>query len=558
MFSTRRDLKNACLEILSLAAHLNAPNDRMAVYCMAEPEGSINSKLSDACELYPLQPLDIRILARQLKRVPKQQSFSAPNLRGALLRATNALNTFNGISSPKIHVSRDIVVLSPISIDIAACTRGIDPSIQIHLFNPGTVPYIGASRAESHSTSYFPSAESVGQDSETLESPQHASNSCRSIGWVLDSAQCISGHCHQHGSHSLGDVVTHCRAQPRSGCITNISISFESRPNGLIENILGCLEYPVLFPGQVISVMVQVRLKTLKPLLSWRDPPAPLFEHSSGYSMSEAISDIEMTLGEHLSELFDVQVRYDHSLFPDNTQLLAHETCWLRRTLSPRQSRSENVLVRKRPQFRSSVQKQLALCLASLESPEDALDSLEFMSTSKRATASCLRLIEALKITLRHRIQFLANGSNSSQPSPGQRSGSWSPTPLSPGCRLSLLETNTQDRINELEETLRPSSESPATVIRRRMAATPDVEASNETARKIWQHIRKTSRPERELLYEQTGNTELQEHTVRHIEEIKKAVMKNQRKISAETLISLARDIRHVSRGVSDVDGVDE
>jgi hypothetical protein len=559
MFATRGDLKNACLEILTLAAQLKVSGDMMAVFCMADLDNSRDHRLSDSCEIYSLQPPNIRILARKLKQISRQQPQSASNPRGAILHAVEVLSKLSGISD----IARDIIVISPNQMDTIACCKDIGPSFRTHLFNPGTVPYGDVSHVDYDQQSYHPSVELMSGENSMRGSPSLYPDLSTSIGWVLDAAQCITGHCRKHQSHSLQDVIAYCRAQPHSGSISNLSISFQPRPDAVLENILGNLEHPILFPGQVISLMVQVRLKSLKPLLSRNDSPASS-ENSCARSISEAISDLEMTMGEHLSELFDVQVRYEHSLFPGNTQLLAHDTCWLRRILSTRQKRSnkdlQDSVVRERVHVRSSVQKQLALCLANLENPREALESLEAMFRSKRVTTSCLELIETIKGTLKYRndLSALEDGSYG-QPSPNCGSTLLSPMlPLSPYHHLSPYEAERQDRVSEIERRFKHSSESPATVVRRNVAAMPEVDASNEAARKIWQHIRKTSRPKKELAEERTGYVEAQEHSLRHIEEIKKTVLRNQRKMSAETLKSLARDIRHVSGDLGDGDEVDD
>jgi hypothetical protein len=562
MLSMQGDLKIGCLEVLNLAARLRVSGDMMAVYCVAALGHLQDGKVTSSCELHPLQAPDIRSLARRLKQIPKQHLTSPPDLRGALLHAIKDLSALDGLAGPTIpDIARDIIVISSNPADVVVPSLGIDPSFRIHLFNPGTIPYTAISYEDYFLTGSVLFSESTSGNEETYDLPSQIIEPRTSTGWVLDSAKCISGHCHKHRSHSLEDVLAYCRTQPQSGSISNISISFQARPDAVIENILGDLDYPILSPGQVISLMVQVRLRALRPPFLRSHSPTS-FGQSLPLSVSEAISDLEMTLGEQLSELFDVQVRYNHSLFPENTQLLANETCWLPRTLSPRRKHlDQDDLVHEHVQVRSSVQKQLALCLANLKNPEEAMESLEAMSCSNRATASCLKLIEKLREALRHRIGILASDTGSEgHTSLGHRSPPLSPMlPLSlPSRGLSPLEVETQHRIHELEKLRRPSYESPVTVVRRKLAPTPDIEASNETARKIWQHIRKTSKPEGEFSQERLEARKKEEPTVRHIEEIKKTVLRNQRKMSAETLRSLARDIRHVSRGLGHFDEVDD
>jgi hypothetical protein len=267
--------------------------------------------------------------------------------------------------------------------------------------------------------------------------------------YAVDSSPCLPDLCCTHCPNSLESVTAHRTTSLGLGVVSGISISFQPRPDGVIKDVLGSTEYSGLLPGQTISLMVRVKLTSLAALLphqySLNSPTQSISD-----SINEAISDLEMTLGEHLSELFDVQVRYTHSLFPHNTRLLVQETCWLRQILSP-------------------------------PSPFRGL---------------------------------LATGS-----------------PI-------------QDHFNEIERSCRPSSDSPATVVHRRTEGRPDEE--DEIARKIWQQIRKTSRPDNQPVSEHDEET-VRVHIDPHIQEVRKTVQKNQRKMSVDTLRSLARDIRHVS-----------
>jgi hypothetical protein len=541
MYSTPGDLKNACLETLSLAARLQTVGDTITVICTANPNSSKEEEDSPGCYvLYSLQPPDLRKLAKKLKELPKQSSTKSPNFRASLLRASQGMCALDGLPGDIISdIRTDIIVISPTMMDLAAFAHEIDPSFRIHLFNPGVVPYNDIPLRKYVSRRAVPYIKS---QQETADCWSQFSEPNVKIGWVLDAAQCISGECRKHKSHSLRDIIIHSRAQAHSGAITGLSVSLHSRPDAVIEKILGNLQYPFIHPGQTASLMVKVKLQPLSPPAS-RGQSSTLSADLSTFSFSETISNLEISLGEYLSELFDVKVCYYHSLFPGNTQLVAQETCWLRRVTSSRLEETGEIGSR----FSTSVQKQLALCITSTEVPEEALESLEDLSTSGRATSSCLKIIEALRETLNQRLELSTNGIES---------GTGEITEILAYSWLSVLALSSSDpaQLNveaqertDFDRQRKPSPETPATVIRRRVVKTSDLDIMNEEARKNWKHIRKTSKPENEIAPKRNASEDRTEQCELHIEQIKRTVQKNQRRMSMDTLRSLARDIRHVS-----------
>jgi hypothetical protein len=244
---------------------------------------------------------------------------------------------------------------------------------------------------------------------------------------------------------------------------------------------------------------------------------------------------LELTLGEHLSELFRVQVRYSHSMFPENTTLVAQESCWLRRTVKRRVAPGDDG--RSKSVFECVVQRQLALSLASLRPPINALNAIEIEFDGKPVPIYCSKFVEAVKRRLRHRILQ-------------------SPARLDPNLAIEndSYEAESRDFIDEGQRGELDTDDSPATVLRRRTVYTPDMEL-HDTARRIWQHIRKTSKPEREICDEIEPDLARAQESAARIEEIRRMALRNKRKMSTETLKSLARDYTGFS---SELGGVDE
>jgi len=118
---------------------------------------------------------------------------------------------------------------------------------------------------------------------------------------------------------------------------------------------------------------------------------------------------------------------------------------------------------------------------------------------------------------------------------------------------MKSYEAEMQDFVDERYRPELAADDSPATVVRRRIMHTPENE-SHDTARRIWRHIRKSSKPEREIRNELGRGDAIANESDAHIEEIRKMVLRNRRKMSTETLKSLARDYRHFSNELGDVD----
>jgi hypothetical protein len=399
------------------------------------------------------------------------------------------------------------------------------------------------------------------QESEKRSENLLQPSSTASLVWILDAARCISEDCKVHRSHSLEDIVLHSKARANAGTIRDVSVSIESGPDGVVEIIDGPLDFPTLLPGQMLSLLVKIKLKSLSPRLSYQERPT--IKEYSQRSISSAISELELTLGEHLSELFRVQVRYSHSFFPDNTRLVAEESCWLRRTLAPRRSiysgETQGDKNCSQSRFDCLVQKQLAICLSTGPVPLNALQRLEAEFSSKLVPGSCLKFVEAVKRRLRHRANQFPTHISMRLARSTENMPFWQPmAALSPSYELEPYEIELREMAEEQEQVRRPSPDSPATVIRRRPLQNSEAEVSHEEAQKIWRHIRKTSKPEREILEDSDASKIMLDDSDLQIEEIRMAALRNNRKMSTETLRSLAMDIRRVSGHLEDVDELDD
>lgn len=526
--STMKDIEKATLEIIGLSERLHEHVDRLGVFCTAFAPLSADES-PDCCVFSLSKPLDREQLSNRLKGVAKQSQHGY-HLESALSQASQALRKLDEVQAPTVR--RDIIVISPHPVGLANYIGHLHDTINVHLFNPGLVPFGILDHLPCHeSQSDARSIDSYSYIARSHDRDESSIGEVSVTGWVIDATTCVSRGCNIHGSHSLYDVVAHAKAQANTGSVTNVGISITPGANvSSIVKIVGKLDYSAILPGQIISIPVKVRLKSLACRLS--HVPLPL---SPRRSVTEAITDLELTLGEHLSELFRVQVRYSHSMFPENTTLVAQESCWLRRTLKRRVARGDDT--RRESVYECLVQRQLALSLAGHGRPIDALDALETEFDGKPVPPYCSKFVGAVKDRLRHRIS-----QSTFQPASVDDKEDYS------------YEAQLQDFVGGRERQELDTDDSPATVVRRRIVYSPDIEL-HDTARRIWQHIRKTSKPEREICNEFEPEELAGQVSNARMEEIRRMAMKNKRKVSTETLRSLARDYTRFS---TELGGVDE
>ncbi|QDS67915.1 hypothetical protein FKW77_008507 [Venturia effusa] len=525
--STMKDIEKAILEIIGLAGQFQPHLDRLGVYCTAFSTLSTDES-PDCCVISLSQPLDRERLSKRLRCVAKQSQHGY-HLEAALSQATQALRELDDMQAPAVR--RDIIVISPNPVGLAGYTESLDESVSIHIFNPGLVPF-GSLDDYGHPRSQLDTLSNEGRWYGTYAADkEHYVEGTNRAGWVIDATTCVSRGCNIHGSHSLSDVVAHAKAQTNTGSITTVSISITPGTDvSSIVEVVGKLEYSMLRPGQIISIPIKVQLKSLACRLSH----VP-FALTPRRSVTEAITDLELTLGEHLNELFQVQVRYSHTMFPENTTLVAQESCWLRRTLTHRVARGDDA--RRETVYECMVQRQLALSLASHRPPTDALNALEQEFDSKPVPPYCSKFVEAVKDRLRHRIDRSL----------------YRPRSVVDAEDDSYV-AHLQEFVDERERQELDTEHSPATVVRRRIVHTPDMEL-HDTARRIWQHIRKTSKSEREMCNEMEPSEVRTQVSDARMEQIRKMALKNRRKMSTETLKSLALDY---SRFSAELGGVDE
>jgi len=330
-FVSEQCLESACSQIMHLAKCLQHPADRIALFttvCRHEPD---SQQSSGACQLYPLGSPRLEALERELQLIlepSRHTMLSNPSFPEALVAAQNALvladERYDRTSG------RSIVIFTPIPTVVSDVLH-ITP-LRIHIICPGAVSF----------TSTF---------GERLN------------GWLLDTGSMtvpatFTERFNRLESHlrNIDSLISSERRMCNIGEIANLFLYIKAGAGASIEQVIGDLWYRALHPGQTISLMVKVKVK---PIIASDDP----------------FTSVELMMGEVLSDLLQIELVHEHSLFP-GSDISTRITCWLLR-------HNDNIddhtpYERLRNERRSSwIRSHLAYQQACIRPHRDALNRIE-------------------------------------------------------------------------------------------------------------------------------------------------------------------------------------
>jgi hypothetical protein len=300
-------------------------------------------------------------------------------LKNPLLHQSHLRETLDAASKTLDQVSdrRCIVVITPDASELEACTEEITTH-KVHIVCSGAVPLpLGMNRLHSWLINATPAIRSL--DDSIVRSKS-----------VLDSLQ---------------DMINFERAAVDAGEVTNVRIYVEPGKDATLDAVIGDLVYSALKPGQLIMIPVKVNIQ---PLMSPKDSLASRSSSQSSLSSADAFAELEMMLGEVLSELFTVEVHYNHSFLPANTDVVAKETCWVLRTNSSAEYSTPSLELKKLNRC-SQVHGHLAHSIASTKPRREALSKLNSTFGSAGLGSHCPEYLELLRAELKFQIGVMAD-----------------------------------------------------------------------------------------------------------------------------------------------------
>jgi len=285
-FASEQCLKSACSQVMYLAKLLQHPSDRIALFSTVCRHESDSQPSSGGCQLYSLASPQLDSLERELQVLlepSRKATLSNPSFLETLLAAHHAFELadegYDGTSG------RSIVVFTPVPVALTDVLH-ITP-LRVHVICPGAVPFAS------------PFSE-------------------RFNGWLLDTGSTaapptFAERIDRLGSHlhNIDSLVSLERRMCNIGEIANLFLYIKAGSGASIEQVIGDLWYRALHPGQTISLMVKVKVK---PIVSSNDP----------------LTNLEIMMGEVLSDLLQIELVHEHSLFP-GSDISTRITCWLLR-----------------------------------------------------------------------------------------------------------------------------------------------------------------------------------------------------------------------------------
>lgn len=330
-FASAQCLESACSQALHLVKLLQSPGDRLAVFSTVCRHGSDSIDSPGGCQLYQLAPPKIHAVEKELQALlepSRNAMLFNPSFFDTLVAAHNALESVD--EGYDLNTRRSIVILTPNPAALAEVAQVT--SIRIHVICPGPVPYTS------------PLSERF--------------NGCLLNTGIIPMPDTFEDRVDRLKTHlqNIDDLVSYERSMCSIGEVSNLFLYIKAGAGATIEEVVGDLWYRSLHPGQTISLLVKVKVKPIAPA----DDP---------------FTNLELMLGEVLSELFQIELVHDHSFFP-GSDITTRATCWLLRHNGDSEQYTQQG--RLRNDRRSSwIRSILAYQQACIRPHRDALNALE-------------------------------------------------------------------------------------------------------------------------------------------------------------------------------------
>lgn len=226
-----------------------------------------------------------------------------------------------------------------------------DERLQIHLIDPGTVPWKGQRNVECNGWK--------------LRSLYRSESEFVSLNRDEDETSLFN---------RLRNVVSHARSGKISGKLTDLDLEVNAGNDCSIEAVMGKANYSSLQPGEVILALVKVRVGQHYPPL-----PSSSTESLDSPSNSCALMDeLNSMLKASSTTLLTAKLKYKYSLFPSKTLCSIIADCKVEQEAPVFESDQSisNVSPQKASPSQVLVQKRFVFYLATHHSPRRAISSI--------------------------------------------------------------------------------------------------------------------------------------------------------------------------------------
>lgn len=226
-----------------------------------------------------------------------------------------------------------------------------DERLQIHLINPGTVPWKGQRNVECNGWK--------------LRSLYRSESEFVSLKKDEDETSMFN---------RLRNVVSHARSGKISGKLTDLVLEIKAGNDCSIEVVMGRATYLSLQPGETILALVKVKVGHHYPPLLSSSSTESLDSPSNSYALMDELKSI---LKASSTTLLTAKLQYKYSLFPSKTRCSIIADCNVEQEASEFES-DKNIsnLQQQASPSQILVHKRIAFYLATHHSPRRAISSI--------------------------------------------------------------------------------------------------------------------------------------------------------------------------------------
>ena len=522
MSTSPATLLASCETARFLASILDTVADRMAILCTSPLD-------VHGCKSKVISPLR-HIKTRDLKLILDEivSSTQEPDIRaiGDAIQLARQLLMGSTIPDPNQERLQDtfghIFVFSA-DDDHLPHELLEHEKIQLHILCPGSVPRKGQCSSNCNGwkarsiSDYEPQAVSATKDAD----PMSLFNRLRTL-------------------------ITHARSGKLQGTVSDLVLDIEAGSHCSIEGLMGRTEISTLHAGEIISVLVKLRVQASAARGYSFSRPFPPTKTSPHSNSNDIFGELDRMLGTSAIKILTARLRYKHSLLPVNTTCSISADCRLKKQMpSPAKRTSSRVLAMQPTESKILVQKRLAYHLATQWPPRHALSTLRLKFGSTGCQSFCPDYIRLIlkeleyhaRVTERYDIYgsptkliALPDAGSPRSPVDAFGEGIADVENYKPGVGNLDVPHVGNEILEEVQWPTSPKLERADTCLRR------IDDTDNGEARRIWSDLRKMSSPtdSRKGRIASSKSEEERQGTLKCI------ALRNQRSMGAETLRSIS------------------
>jgi len=484
-YASPDSLKNACQSAVDLATKLTHPKDRLAIICTSPAEAWKSSR--SGYVLRDLVAVDVMAIQKALRAAVNARLNIPPQKLDMDRTLADAFHILaKGEDMDRIGGLFCHVVLMTANAEACGGSAQRSAPVCIHVIQTSVVAW------------------------RQMTSPCTG----RIITSEVSSAL----------KNKIADLLYDARNRLLTGSLTNAILKVETVNRYCsIEEVVGKQQFAVLSPGEVHNVLVKVNVKRCT------NPPASLTEI--------LFAELENLLGVVATELIQVSITYQHSIFSSNTTLRTSAVCelprhdtssiWVNATMTT-PPRSEQY------HAQSEVFHKLLLCISASRHPKDAIATLQSLQLPAAVKGNLLVLLESIKTELSYQLHVMnmykitTTFEEDVEHFNGDRTEKHTADAL-----LEAATVPAQQVLVSIPE----SPDSGKTIIHKENNSQQE-EDENDAARRIWKNMRRDSKSAGDLLASKTNTMGVVDDG--RLAEIQKQALRSKRSIGTDTLRSLS------------------